>query len=128
MVSSVAQIPVWMYGVLVVLGWNEAMVVLFNPLYFAFLVMCLASLWIVIQLNLAGPILAVFRSVSGEVQRQATSRLREHFQQPVPVENGKPSMSRMSTMSRTESYTGTASYNGTPMMERQLSFSDLKEM
>jgi hypothetical protein len=26
-----------MYGVLVVLGWNEAMMVLFNPLYFAVL-------------------------------------------------------------------------------------------
>lgn len=34
-VSSVAQIPLWIYGVLVVLGWNEAMAVLFNPLYFA---------------------------------------------------------------------------------------------
>lgn len=33
-VSSVAQIPLWMYGVLVVLGWNEAMTVLFNPLLF----------------------------------------------------------------------------------------------
>lgn len=42
-VSSVAQIPVWMYGVLVVLGWNEAMVVLFNPLYFAFLCCALVS-------------------------------------------------------------------------------------
>lgn len=40
MVSSIAQIPTWMYGVLVVLGWNEAMVVLFNPVYFAF--MCCA--------------------------------------------------------------------------------------
>ncbi|QRW11732.1 GTP-binding protein [Ceratobasidium sp. AG-Ba] len=131
MVSSVAQIPVWMYGVLVVLGWNEAMVVLFNPLYAAFLVMCLAGLWLVVQLNLAGPILAVFKTVTGEVQRQATNRLREHFQQPVPVENGKPAMSRnssrLSTVSRTESYTGT-SYTGTPMMERQMSFSDLKEM
>ncbi|KAG8710512.1 Dynamin-like GTPase that mediates homotypic ER fusion [Ceratobasidium sp. 395] len=131
-VSSVAQIPVWMYGVLVVLGWNEAMVVLFNPLYFAFLLMTLASLWIIVQLNLAGPILAVFRSVGGEVQRQASNRLREHFQQPVPVENGKPGMSRhssmLSTASRNESYSGTASYNGTPMMERQMSFSDLKEM
>ena len=37
MVSSVAQIPLWMYGVLVALGWNEAMAVLFNPLYFAVL-------------------------------------------------------------------------------------------
>jgi len=42
-VSSIAQIPVWMYGVLVVLGWNEAMAVLFNPLYFAFLLVGIAS-------------------------------------------------------------------------------------
>jgi protein SEY1 len=38
-VSSVAQIPYWIYGMLVVLGWNEAMVVLFNPLYFALLLL-----------------------------------------------------------------------------------------
>jgi len=43
MVSSVAQIPLWMYGVLVVLGWNEAMAVLFNPLYFAMLLVLAAS-------------------------------------------------------------------------------------
>lgn len=42
-VSSVAQIPYWMYGVLVVLGWNEAMTVLFNPMYFAFLLIAMAS-------------------------------------------------------------------------------------
>jgi hypothetical protein len=42
-VSSVAQIPYWMYGVLVVLGWNEAMAVLFNPLYFTFLLLALAA-------------------------------------------------------------------------------------
>jgi hypothetical protein len=43
MVSSVAQIPLWMYGVLVALGWNEAMAVLFNPLYFAMLLILGAS-------------------------------------------------------------------------------------
>jgi hypothetical protein len=43
MVSSVAQIPVWMYGALAVLGWNEAMTVLFNPLYFAMLLVIAAS-------------------------------------------------------------------------------------
>ena len=42
-VSSGAQIPYWMYGVLVVLGWNEAMVVLFNPLYFTMLLVLLAG-------------------------------------------------------------------------------------
>lgn len=42
-VLSVAQIPYWMYGVLVVLGWNEAMIVLFNPLYFTTLLVALAA-------------------------------------------------------------------------------------
>jgi hypothetical protein len=42
-VSSIAQVPLWMYGMLVVLGWNEAMAVLFNPLYFTMLLVGLAS-------------------------------------------------------------------------------------
>lgn len=46
-VSSVAQIPYWMYGLLIFLGWNEAMVVLFNPLYFAFLVVAAATGYVV---------------------------------------------------------------------------------
>ena len=49
MVSSVAQIPYWMYGVLVVLGWNEAMVVLFNPLYFTMLLILLVSAYVFSQ-------------------------------------------------------------------------------
>lgn len=47
-VATMAQIPYWMYGVLVVLGWNEAMVVLFNPLYFAMLLVLLASSYVTI--------------------------------------------------------------------------------
>ena len=42
-VSSVAQIPIWMYLMLVVLGWNEAMTVLFNPLYFVVLIGALGA-------------------------------------------------------------------------------------
>jgi hypothetical protein len=32
-----------MYGALAILGWNEAMAILFNPIYFALLVVGLAS-------------------------------------------------------------------------------------
>ena len=108
-VSSVAQIPYWMYGVLVVLGWNEAMTVLFNPLYFTFLLVALAAsyvscfffclecgflivLWyryVIITLGLAGPLFQIVKTVGGEVQRQAATRLREHFSEPAlarPVE------------------------------------------
>ncbi|KAJ3503868.1 hypothetical protein NMY22_g18101 [Coprinellus aureogranulatus] len=67
-VSSIAQIPYWMYGVLVVLGWNEAMAVLFNPLYFTFLLFGLATAYMIIQLGLTGPLLQVTKSVAGEVR------------------------------------------------------------
>ncbi|TDL25999.1 root hair defective 3 GTP-binding protein [Rickenella mellea] len=81
-VSSIAQIPTWMYGVLVVLGWNEAMTVLFNPMYFTMLLFALATAWVIIQLGLVGPLLQVSQTIANEVQRQAAARLREHFSQP----------------------------------------------
>ncbi|KAJ7187746.1 RHD3/Sey1 [Mycena filopes] len=85
-VASIAQIPVWMYGVLVVLGWNEAMAVLFNPLYFTFLLFGLATAWAVVQLGLVGPLFQITRTIGNEVQRQASTRLREHFSAPVLTE------------------------------------------
>ncbi|KAI0730269.1 root hair defective 3 GTP-binding protein [Fomitopsis betulina] len=86
-VSSVAQIPYWMYGVLVVLGWNEAMAVLFNPLYFAMLALLLGFVYISIQLGLVGPMMQVGRSLGSEVYRQADGRLREHFAQPAQAQS-----------------------------------------
>ncbi|KAF8813868.1 root hair defective 3 GTP-binding protein [Phlegmacium glaucopus] len=85
-VSSVAQIPYWMYGVLVVLGWNEAMAVLFNPLYFTFLLIALAASYFIVQLGLVGPLFRVLHGLAGEIQRQGTARLREHFSQPMLAE------------------------------------------
>jgi len=85
-VSGVAQIPYWIYGVLIVLGWNEAMTVLFNPLYFTFLLIVLAASYIIVQLGMVGPLLRVLHGLVGELQRQATARLREHFSQPMLLE------------------------------------------
>jgi len=81
-VSSVAQVPMWIYVLLVVLGWNEAMAVLFNPLYFTMLLMALGSAWVIVKLSLVEPLLAVVTAITGEMQRQAGARLREHFSQP----------------------------------------------
>lgn len=51
-VSSISQIPYWIYGVLTVLGWNEFVAVLKNPLYFTFLLLIGAGVYITIQLNM----------------------------------------------------------------------------
>ncbi|KAI0358523.1 root hair defective 3 GTP-binding protein [Trametes cingulata] len=93
-VSSVAQIPYWVYGLLVVLGWNEAMVILFNPFYFAMLLVLLASAWIIIQLGMVGPVFQIARTLGGEVHRQVEGRLREHFSQPQLAQPVRASSSR----------------------------------
>ncbi|EPQ28364.1 uncharacterized protein PFL1_04191 [Pseudozyma flocculosa PF-1] len=83
-VSSIAQVPLWMYGVMVVLGWNEMMAVLRSPVYFAFLLVCLASAYVVWKLNLGGPLTSVTKAVGREVHRLADEQLRSHFSQPLP--------------------------------------------
>jgi hypothetical protein len=87
-VSSIAQIPVWMYGVLVVLGWNEAMTVLFNPLYFVTLLVGLVFAYVdplfafvlekethpstnrftIVRTNMVGPLFQVSRTIGNEVR------------------------------------------------------------
>lgn len=83
-VSSIAQVPVWMYAVMAALGWNEAMAVLRSPLYFTFLLVALASAYVVFRLNLTGPLMQVSKAVGREVHRLADDQLRQHFSQPLP--------------------------------------------
>lgn len=52
MVSSISQIPVWMYGVIAILGWNEFIAVLRNPLYFTLLLILAAAAYVTVQLNM----------------------------------------------------------------------------
>lgn len=65
-ISSVGQIPLYFYGLLLALGWNEIWAVLRSPLYF---VACLAGLgvaYIVYTLNLWGPIARVANAMGGQ--------------------------------------------------------------
>lgn len=95
-VSSIAQVPYWMYGMLVVLGWNEAMAVLFNPMYFTIMLFLLAASYVfliplvrdmrlihharylIFQLGLGGPLLQVTKTVAGEVRLCVPRARNEH--------------------------------------------------
>ena len=83
-VSSVAQIPVWMFGVMALLGWNEFMAVISSPVYFTFLLVLIAGVYVVWKLNLGGPLASVAKAVGKEVHRLAHDQLRTHFTQPIP--------------------------------------------
>ena len=106
-VSSVAQIPYWMYGVLVVLGWNEAMTVLFNPVYFTLLLITLAALlvihsriiyylsddfysYIIVQLGMVGPLFRVLQGLAGEVRNCCLFAFAHFFTLMMRSYNAKP--------------------------------------
>lgn len=99
MVASKAQIPVWIYGVLVVLGWNEFVAVIRSPVYFTFLLLAGAAAYVTWSLNMVsasltlsrltsrtdpppdnslpqtGPVLAVTKGVTNEVIRTVNEQL-----------------------------------------------------
>ncbi|KAJ4495098.1 root hair defective 3 GTP-binding protein [Lentinula edodes] len=115
-VSSVAQIPFWMYGVLLVLGWNEFMMVLFNPIYFMFLLMAAAAVYLIIQLGLAGPLLSITQTMGLEIKRQATQKLREHFSEPMLAQaQAHNARSQSGSMIEEEDYELRKRQEGSPM-------------
>jgi hypothetical protein len=84
MVSSIAQVPMWIYAVMAALGWNELIAVLRSPIYFTLLLMALAGLYVVWKLNLSGPIISVSKAMGREVHKIADEQLRAHFSQTIP--------------------------------------------
>lgn len=54
--TEIAQIPRWVYALLILVGWNEAMAILFNPIYLLLLLAMFAILNFVIQFKLSRPL------------------------------------------------------------------------
>lgn len=93
MVSSTAQIPYWIYGVLVVLGWNEFVAVIRSPIYFTMLLLAFTAAYVVWTLNMTGPVLAVTRGVTNEVIRTVNDQLHSplpSYLPSVPVALSRP--------------------------------------
>lgn len=75
MISSISQVPYWMYGVLAVLGWNEFIAVLSSPVYFTMLLIGITGAYILYQLNLMGAFLQIVQTVGREVVRTGNEQL-----------------------------------------------------
>ncbi|PWW72388.1 root hair defective 3 GTP-binding protein [Tuber magnatum] len=76
-VSSVAEIPVFFWGVMLALGWNELWAVLRSPVYFIFLLLCGAAAYVVYTLNLWGPILRITNAMGQQAVDIGKERLRD---------------------------------------------------
>lgn len=98
-VSSMTQVPWWMYVVLIVLGWNEAMAVLHSPVYFTLLCIVLASAYVVWRMNLAGPMLTVTTHMARELRALGEQQLRVYLDAPsaahpaAPATEARPAVS-----------------------------------
>ncbi|WFC98316.1 Dynamin-like GTPase that mediates homotypic ER fusion [Malassezia yamatoensis] len=85
-VSSMSSVPWWMYGVLVVLGWNEFMAVIRSPVYFTLMCMLLAGAYAVWRLNMGGPLMRVATTLARETQQTIEDQLRAYLVPPAAAQ------------------------------------------
>ncbi|KAI5800422.1 RHD3/Sey1 [Peziza echinospora] len=76
-ISSVASIPLYFYGLLLALGWNEIWAVLRSPIYFMFLIVIAALGYVIYTLNLMGPMVRVGNAMVTQGVEIAREKLRE---------------------------------------------------
>jgi len=84
LVSSISQIPYWMYAVIAILGWNEFLAVLKSPVYFATLIILAMGVWMTFKLNMQGPILAIGTGLYHETSKVAQEKLKEYLSEGSP--------------------------------------------
>ncbi|KAF9914058.1 Dynamin-like GTPase that mediates homotypic ER fusion, partial [Lobosporangium transversale] len=84
-VATQAKVPYWVGVALVILGWNEFMTIVTNPLYLSItmtLGVPFAALW---YLNMLGTVQTVGLRVYEQAMILGKERLRETIQQPEPI-------------------------------------------
>ena len=101
-IGGMTQVPLYFYGLLLVLGWNELVAgksptlssvkvslsasftkmsaVLRNPLYFVFLLLLAGGAWVTHSLNLWGPMLQMANAASAQALEEGKKRLREFLE------------------------------------------------
>ncbi|CAB4255544.1 similar to Saccharomyces cerevisiae YOR165W SEY1 GTPase with a role in ER morphology [Maudiozyma barnettii] len=76
MITTTTHIPIWVYALIVVLGWNEFMMILRNPLLITLLLLGVVGAYFVNKFDLWGPVLNVVNSAIGETRSTIKDKLR----------------------------------------------------
>jgi len=74
-VSTTSEIPIWMFIVIIVLGWNEFMAVLRNPIYFLLVVIGLVTAYALYRTNMIQPLLKIIRSILRDIGHQIVEKI-----------------------------------------------------
>ncbi|MCJ1415340.1 Dynamin-like GTPase that mediates homotypic ER fusion [Xylographa parallela] len=79
-IGGMTQVPLYFYGLLLALGWNEIVAVLRNPVYFMFLIILAVGAYVTYTLNLWGPMLKMTNAASQQALEEFKKRLREFLE------------------------------------------------
>lgn len=77
MVVTTAKIPFWFVTLTIMLGWNEMMLVLFNPVYFVLMALFMSGVYAMWYFGMIGPAYQVAKVTLTEAVRQAQQQLDE---------------------------------------------------
>ncbi|KAK8150020.1 Dynamin-like GTPase that mediates homotypic ER fusion [Beauveria asiatica] len=76
-IGGVAQVPLYFYGILLALGWNEIWMVLRNPFLFILLLLIAGGTYVAYTLNLLGPMMQMSNAAVTQGMDIAKQSLRE---------------------------------------------------
>jgi hypothetical protein len=80
-IGGVTQVPLYFYGLLLVLGWNEIVAVLRNPLYFIMIALLGGVGYVTYNLNLWGPMIRMADAATKQAVDIGKERLREFLEE-----------------------------------------------
>lgn len=75
-IKTTTSIPLWIYALIVVLGWNEFMMVLRNPLFVTLALIVAVSLFFIHRFGLWSPVMNMAHNAVDEVRITAKEKLR----------------------------------------------------
>ncbi|KAH7058956.1 GTP-binding protein Sey1 [Macrophomina phaseolina] len=99
-IGGITQVPLYFYGLLLALGWNEIWAVLRNPVYFIFMILLAVGAYVTWTLNLWGPMLRMSNAASQQAVEMFKERLREFLESN---ETGRQAMAMSGRSNTTES-------------------------
>ncbi|KAL1952615.1 hypothetical protein VTO42DRAFT_4680 [Malbranchea cinnamomea] len=79
-IGGMTKVPLYIYGLLLALGWNEIIAVLRNPAYFLLLFLCAVGFYVTYQLNLWGPITRMTEAAFSQAWKEGKRRLHEFLE------------------------------------------------
>lgn len=101
--GGITQVPLYFYGILLMLGWNEILAVLRNPFLFLLLAIFAGGTYVAYSLALLGPMMQMANAASNQAVEIGKQKLRDF------LENNDSARQALAMPARTASGNGTAS-------------------